>query len=152
MDGLPTKETSKIEEENNKIIKTIIQLFPKKLPNWLLQKQQSEKLKLTQNKKNNFPMIFPSLELINIQNQLIKIQNRNRKQRRYGFCTRIELSKKLTVISVATEIMSALTQNLPKPFRKDWPRVSMLKSSRNQFKIIKEIDFGQDKLKDNLCS
>ena len=36
MDGLPTRETSKIEDENNKIINRIIQLFPKKLPNQLL--------------------------------------------------------------------------------------------------------------------
>ena len=36
MDGLPAREMSKIEEENNKIIKKIIQLFHKKLPNQLL--------------------------------------------------------------------------------------------------------------------
>ena len=58
MDGLPARKTSKTKEENNKIIKTIILLFPKKLPNWLLQKQQPEKLKLTQNNKNNFSIIF----------------------------------------------------------------------------------------------
>ena len=31
IDGLPARKTSKTEEKSNKIIKPIIQLFPKKL-------------------------------------------------------------------------------------------------------------------------
>ena len=48
--------------------------------------------------------------------------------------------------------MAALTQNLSKQFGKECLRVWMLKSSRNQFKIIKETDFDQDKLNENVCS
>ena len=32
MDSLPARKTSKTEEESNKIIKPIIQLFPKNMP------------------------------------------------------------------------------------------------------------------------
>ena len=84
------------------------------------------------------------MELINIQNQLIKMKNKNRKQKRNGFCTEFELSKKTDNYFCCNkkEIMVALTQKLLKSFRDIWSRVSMLKSSRNQFKTIKKTYFG----------
>ena len=59
------------------------------------------------------------------------------------FCIENSLSKKLTIIFVAIEIMVALTQNLPNPFKTGWTQDLMLKPSRNQFKIINETSFGQ---------
>ena len=49
-------------------------------------------------------------------------------------------------------MIAAFTENLPKQFKQDWSRAWMLKSFRNQFKIIKEIDFGQDKINKNVYS
>ena len=72
--------------------------------------------------------------------------------KRDRFCTRIELSKKLTIISVAIQIMAVFTQNLPKLFRKDCSRDSILKSFINQFKTIKETYFGQYKINENVYS
>ena len=64
-------------------------------------------------------------------------------QRNDRFCIENSLSKKLTIICVAIEIMAVLTQNLSNPFRTGRLEDLMLKTSRTQFKIIKEISFGQ---------
>ena len=69
-----------------------------------------------------------------------------------AFALELNFLKKLTIISIVIETMVALTQNLPKEFKKDWSRAWILKSSRNQFKIIKETYFSQDKLNENVCS
>ena len=53
--------------------------------------------------------------------------------------------RKLTIISVATEIMTLLMDfmsNLPKTFGEQLFTKIMIQSLRNQYKTIKEIKFG----------
>ena len=84
------------------------------------------------------------MELISIQNQLTKMEEIKIESKRETDFVQINFPK---TDHYQIEIMAALIQNesnLPKSFRNVCPRDSMLKSFRNRFKTVKEIDFGQD--------
>ena len=80
-----------------------------------LAKTESEKLKLTQNDKNNSPIIFTIFGIQSIVRiNLLRYETNMESKGGMDFALKINFPKNLTIISVATKIMTVLVQNLPK--------------------------------------